>query len=208
MPVLLRLFLIVVITFSASSLVWFLLGATAYFQRGMDIIGTAYLVGPGILVLLLVFLFSMLLLKGWIPRSKGDYVGICIGLLFSILISVALIQSVSTNGWANEKIRSDTLKMTADQKYEYRVDLINLFQRNSNARLYLKDISSQEEMYIQTEIQSRKIVGLKVSKINHWVKLEPTDNSSLYILHTTAALGIPLEKYEINIETRTSIKLE
>ncbi|MCR8656537.1 hypothetical protein [Paenibacillus endoradicis] len=33
----LRLLLIVIILFGVSSFVWFLLGATAYFQRGMDI---------------------------------------------------------------------------------------------------------------------------------------------------------------------------
>lgn len=207
MPIWLRILLIAIIIFSASSFVWFLLGSTAYFQRGMDILGTTYLWGAGIPVLLFAILFTILLIKGWTPTSGIDYVGICVGIVIVTLLSSALIQSVSTHGWANEKIKSDTLKITADEKYEYRVDLINLFQRNSRARLYLKDVSSGEETYIPIEIQTRKIVGLRVSEVNHWVKLEPTDNASVYILYTTKELGIPEERFKIDILAGTSSRV-
>ncbi|WP_410512410.1 hypothetical protein PaeBR_20765 [Paenibacillus sp. BR2-3] len=200
----LRLLLIVVIIFSTSSFVWFLLGSTAYFQRGMDIIGTTIFWGAGIPVLLFVGLFTILLIKRWTPTSGVEYVGICVGLLLSMLLSAALIQSVSTHGWANEKIESDSIKITADEKYEYRIDLINLFQRNSHARLYLKEVGSGEEMYIPVDIQTRKIVGLGVKKVNHWVMLEPTGNAFQYILYTTKELGIPEEKFEIDIIAGTS----
>lgn len=208
MPIWLRLLLIGIIIFSAFSFVWFLLGSTAYFQRGVDIIGTTYLWGAGVPVLLFAVVFTILLIKEWTPTSGVDYVGICVGVGLSILLSAVLIQSVNTHGWTNEKIRSDTLKISADGKYEYRVDLINLFQRNGHARLYLKNVSTGEETYITTEIQVRKIKTLAVGEVNHWIKLEPTDNVSHYILNTTKELGIPEEKFEIDIATRTSRKLE
>ncbi|MUG46442.1 hypothetical protein [Paenibacillus woosongensis] len=208
MPIWLRLLLIGIIMFSAFSFVWFLFGSTAYFQRGMDIIGTTYLLGAGVPVLLFAVVFTILLIKGWTPTSGVDYVGICVGVGLSILLSAVLIQSVNTHGWANEKIRSDALKISADGKYEYRVDLINLFQRNGYARLYLKNVSTGEETYISTEIQVRKIKTLAVGEVNHWIKLEPTENKSHYILITTKELGIPEERFEIDIATRTSRKLE
>ncbi|XEC95212.1 hypothetical protein AB6A23_01120 [Paenibacillus tarimensis] len=207
MQVLLRLLLIVVILFSALSFVWFLLGSTAYFRRGMDIIGTAYFWGAGIPVVLFAILFTMLLIKGWTPTSGGQYVAIVIGLLISILLSAALTQSVSTHGWANEKIESDSVKVTADKKYEYRIDLINLFQRNSHARLYLKDSGLGKETYIPIDIQTSKIVGLGVKKVNHWVMLEPTDTASEYILYTTKELGIPEEKFKIDILAGTASRV-
>lgn len=49
-----------------------------------------------------------------------------------------LITVFSTQGWLTEKITSDSLKITADNKYEYRVELINVFLINSHARLYVK----------------------------------------------------------------------
>lgn len=200
-----RLLLIVVILFSASSFVWFILGSTAYFQRGMDIIGTTILWGGAVPVLLLVGLFTILLIKGWSPTSGGQYVAIFIGLLISLLLSTALIQSVSTHGWAKEKIESDTVKITADNKYEYRIDLINLFQRNSHARLYLKDVGSGKVIYIPVDIQTNKIIGLRVGKVNHWVRLEPSDIESQYMLYTTKDLGrLPEEKFKVDILSGTS----
>lgn len=208
MQVSLRLLMIVVILFSTSSLVWFLLGSTAFFQRGMDIIGTTYFWGAAVPVLLFDGLFTLLLIKGWNPKSGEQYVAISIGLIISILLSAALIQSVNAHGWANEKIKSDSIKITADNKYQYRIDFINLFQRNSHARLYLKDVGSGEEIYIPVDIQTSKIVGLRVSKVNHWVMLEPTDTSSQYILYTTKELGIPQEKFKIDITAGTAGRLK
>lgn len=203
-----RVLLIVVIVLSIFSFVWFLLGSTGYFQRGMDIIGTTILMGAGIPVLALTTLFTILLLKGWTPTYGEEYVGFFSGLVLLILLSFSLIQSVNTHGWMNEKIRSDSLKITADEKYQYRVDLINLFQRNSHARLFLMEINSEEEMYISIDIQTRKIKGLGIKEINHWVRLEPTDESSRYILYTTEELDIPEQKFEIDIKTGTSRRLD
>lgn len=163
--------------------------------------------GSAVPVLLLVGLFTILLIKGWTPTNGGQYVVVFLGLLISILLSVTLIQSVSTHGWANEKIESDSVKVTADNKYEYRIDLINLFQKNSHARLYLKDSGSGTETYIPIDIQTRKIVGLGVKKVNHWVMLEPTDTASEYILYTTKDLGIPEEKFEIDIIAGTTSRV-
>ncbi|WP_289356179.1 hypothetical protein [Paenibacillus sp. S-12] len=204
----LRFLLVLVILFSATSFFWFLLGATAFFQRGMDIIGTTYFFGAAIPVLLFAIVFTIILIKGWAPTSGIDYVGIGIGLVLATLISAALIQSVNTHGWANEKIESDSIKVTIDGQYEYRIDLINLFQRNSHARLYLKDLSLGKETIIPVDIQTSKIVGLGVKKVNHWVMLEPTNTASEYILYTTEELGIPEEKFEIDIRAGKSIRLK
>jgi len=202
-----RLLIAIVIIFNASSFIWFILGSTAYFQRGMDIIGTIIFWGAAVPVLLFIGLFTILLTKGWTPTSGGQYVTVFIGLLISILLSAALIQSVSAQGWVNEKIESDSVKVTVDKKYEYRIDLINLFQRNSHARLYLKDLGSGNETYIPVDIQTSKIVGLGVKKVNNWVMLESTDIVTQYILYTTKELGIPEEKFKIDIIAGTSSRV-
>lgn len=207
MPIWLRFLVLAVIMLSVSSLLWFLLGATAYLQRAMDIIGTTYLLLAGIPVLLSAILFTRLLIKGCTPTSGVHYIGICVGLVISILLSAVLIYSVNIHGWTKEKIRSDSLKTTADSKYEYRIDLINLFQRNSTARLYLRDVDSGEEWHIPVDIQTRQIVGLGVGRVNHWVILEPTDDPFLYNLSTTKDLRIPEEKFLIDIRAGTSSRV-
>lgn len=208
MPIWLRLIVFVIIILSASSVLWFILGATSYLQRPMDIIGTVYLFIAGIPLFLMVIFFIRILIKQWTPTSGVHYIGICLGLVISIFLTTILINSVNSHGWTKEQIESDSLKTTADGKYEYRIELINLFQRNSHARLYLKDVGSGEEKYISVNIQTRKIIVLGVKDVNHWIILEPTAQPSAYFLSTTKELGIPEEKFEVDIETRTSKKLE
>lgn len=64
MAIWLKFLLILLMIFNLSSFVWFLLGSTAYFQRGMDIMGTTYLWGAGIPVLLITIVFTIFLFKG------------------------------------------------------------------------------------------------------------------------------------------------
>ncbi|WP_315371603.1 hypothetical protein [Paenibacillus xylanexedens] len=205
MAIWLRLLIIVIIIFNVSSFVWLLLGSTAYFQREMDIVGTFYLLIVGIPVLLLAILFTVFLIKGTVPTSGVHYIGICLGLILSLILSAILVHGVNSSGWAKEKLESDSPKITADGKYEYHIDLINLFQRNSKARLYLRNVSTGEEKFIPINIQTRKIKTLAVGKVNHWVLLEPTDIDSQYILYTTKDLGrLPEEKFKIDILAGTS----
>lgn len=205
MQIWLKRMLLIVVFFTIGAFVWFLLGSTAFFQRGMDIIGTGVFLGAALPAIVLAGVFTLMLIKGWAPKSMAQHVVLSVGLLLCVLLSVALIQSVSTYGWAKEKIESDSLKVTSDNKYEYRIDLINLFQRNSHARLYLKDLDTEIELYIPVDIQTGEIVSIGVSGVNHWVKLEPTDNKFQYVLYTTKDLGrLPEEKFEIDVLTKTS----
>ncbi|MNC29594.1 hypothetical protein D3C75_778450 [compost metagenome] len=208
MPLWLKVLVIIIILFSALSFLWFLFGSTAYFQRGMDIVGTTYLLLVGIPILLLILLFTVLLIKGAVPSSGVHYIGLCVVLVISTILSVVLIHGVNSSGWAKEKIESDSLKITADGKYQYHIDLINLFQRNSHARLYLKDVSTGEEKFIPVNIQTRQIKTLAVGKVNHWIILESTDVPSRYILSTTEKLRISAEKFEINVSTGASSRLD
>jgi hypothetical protein len=200
---------VVVTIFSAVSLVWFLLGSTSNFHRALDIVGTYLLIQAWIPALAIMILSIVLLIKGWTPSSRVTYIGFFSGLILLLFLSVSLIQNVSAQGWLNEKNTSDSLKITSDGKYEYRINLINLFQKNSHARLYLKVVSTGEELRIPIDIQTDKIVGLGVKKVNNWVMLEPLDvSSSRYILYTTKELGITEERFEIDIIEGTSKKLE
>ncbi|WP_458121555.1 hypothetical protein [Paenibacillus sp. Z6-24] len=200
----LKITLLIIIITSLICFFWFITGATAYFQRGMDIIGTAYLWYVGLPLLLFSTLLVLILIKRWNPTSKLDYIGLSISLIITLLISIALVNSVKNYGWINKKIESDSVKITADQKYEYHIDLVNLFQKNSSAELYLKDLKTGEVTHIPVNIKTNEIIGLGVKKTNHWVKLEVTKNDNIYLLYTTKELGIPQEKFMVNVSTKSS----
>jgi len=207
-----KIILLLIVLFCVGSCAWFFLNATAYFQRGMDVIGAAYLWFVAVPILLLDILFAILLIKGWSPKSWVQYFVIFIAQFLALYLSVFLLQGVNENKWAREKIVSDSLKITTDHKYEYRIELINLFQRNSRARLYLVEVSSGKVMYIPIDIETRKIrilrrgEGIDGEGID-WGRLEPTDKESEYILYTKDIGRLPEEKFKIDVIAGTSSKI-
>ena len=65
-----------------------------------------------------------------------------------------------------------------------------------------------KELKIPVDIRTDKIIVLGVGKENHWVKLEPTESPSLYMLYTTKELGIPEEKFKIDVLAGTSGRVD
>ncbi|MBV6714161.1 hypothetical protein ACFVVQ_22730 [Paenibacillus chitinolyticus] len=206
----LKIIWVVAIVINIVSVNWFLIGATANFQRSLDLIATVTLIFIWIPSIALTVLSIVLLKKGWMPSSSRSYVGFILGVIILLLLSVSLFRGVDTQGWLTERITSDSLKLTSDKKYEYRIDLINVFQKNSHARLYIKNVSTGEEMNIAVNIQTNKMVsmGIEHGRTNDWVLMERTDISGRYNLYTTKDLRVPSEKFEIDVETGTSRRLE
>ncbi len=191
--------------FSAASLIRFIFRSTANFQRPLDLVNSVTLTFVGIPSLLLTATSVVLLLKKWNPAASGlAYIGFYSGVIVLLVLSMVLIKSVSSQGWLTEKVTSDSLKITSDEKYQYRIDLINLFQKNSYAKLYVKNVATNEEVSIPVDIETDKIVGLGIKETNNWVTMEPSEALNRYVLYTTKELGIPEEKFKIDIASRTS----
>ncbi len=112
-----------------------------------------------------------------------------------------------TRGWLTEIVDSDSMKITGDGKYEYQINLINLFQKNSQARLYVKNINTNEEKNIPIDIAIKKISLLSIGDVNNWVKFERIEGSDLYLLNTTEEIRIEEERFVVDIETGASEKL-
>ncbi|MGZ4106614.1 MAG: hypothetical protein ACXVDE_03865, partial [Tumebacillaceae bacterium] len=82
-------------------------------------------------------------------------------------------------------------------------------QGNSHARLYVKNVATGKETSIPVEIHTERIKGLSEnSRGTHWVQLTPTGTPDRYQLTTTDYLRIPMEKFDIDIGTGTSKRLE
>ena len=197
------------------SMLWFLLGTTAFFQRGIDLVTAAYYIVAWAPALLLVGLLILLLKKGWIPNNIFLQIVLTLVIIaLSVFISKTLFQNVNTTGWLTQRVmKNDVVQITADGKYEYQIELINLFQRNSSARLYVKYMATGEEITIPLDIQTRQIRAItrpavtysEESRLSHaWAKLTPSETENVYILTTTQELKSKIESFEINMETRKS----
>ncbi len=195
----LRAIMVLILIEGLTSVLWFLFGATAFFQRGMDLIATAYFGGLAIPMLILIGLFAYLLFKKWIPRNKEQRMLLYTTCAIHTLFAAVLLGSLYTYGWTKEYRERDTLKMTDDQKYEYQLELVHLFQRNSYAQLHLRNMESDARSSIRVDIHTNKIVVLGVGNVNNWVELKSTATHEKYILRTTEDLGIPEESFMIDV---------
>ncbi len=200
MKLYLRVIILLILIEGLVSSIWFLLGATHYFQRGLDLIATAYFAGLAIPMLIFIYLLA----KKWTPRDKEQRRLLYTLAIINTLFAVVLVGSLYTEGWTNTYTQTDSLQMTDDQKYEYQIELVNLFQRNSYAQLHLRRIESNTQSSIRIDMNTNDIKALGVGKINHWIKLKSTASSGKYILRTTEDLGIPEESFMIDMSTQSA----
>jgi len=87
-------------------------------------------------------------------------------------------------------------------RFEYRLDLINVFQRNSSARLFLRDIETGEVKNIALPMDTSRIAVISDMSIpSRWITMEPADTSYLYIVTTENELERQLnaETYKVDI---------
>lgn len=123
-----------------------------------------------------------------------------------IFLSKPLYENVNTSGWLTDEINADTKQITADNQYEYDVELVNIFQRNSSVRLRLKSLHSHEEQRIKLELP--RVNGLIMnSKENFFTTLQPTDDPNLYILKTLPLSPFPEVKFKVDVKNGKANKL-
>lgn len=193
---------------NVAAFLWFILGATANFQRRLDLVGFPTLILFGIPSLILVVL-SILLIRSSINSNLLTYAFASI-IIFSLLYLISpMVEAVRTEGWLKDYIQSDPIKITSDGLYEYRIDLINTNQKDSRERLYLKNISTGEEMFISVDINTKDLKGLTVARKNWaWVLMIPTNEAEIYELSTTNQLHMPKKIFLINVREGTAQRLE
>ena len=202
-----RLIWMIAMLANLSGVLWFILGSTANFQRNIDLISTVVLVYLGVPSIMLIILSSILLFKKWRPVKWIEFIGVFMLMIAMLIMTPHLYKNVETSGWLTEKLETDSIQQTSDQRYMYCLELINLFQQNGSARLYVKNANTREELRIAVDLPLTKIQGISWSEVPHFIKLEPTNDANIYILHTTESFPIPNEKFEIHIQEKTAVKI-
>jgi membrane-bound ClpP family serine protease len=198
---------ILAVIINLSGVIWFILGSTANFQRGIDLITTVIMIGLVTPSLLLIVLSVILLVKRWSSQRIG-IIGIFVLIISMLLLTPLLYKNVNTSGWLTERVMTDSMQITTDGHYEYCIEIINIFQRNSYARLYLKDITKAEEKRIRLSLPIYEIHGIGIERVNYWIKLEPISKADTYILHTTEDFPLSGERFEIDVINGHAVKIE
>jgi len=120
---------------------------------------------------------------------------------------------IKTEGWQTERISTlGVVQITEDGQYEYFLEIINSSQSNSSARLFVRNIATGEEMKIPLDMKNKKITIYLAHTTNEmlaWSHLVPSEISqSIYSLTTTEHLNKEIETFEIDMETKTSRRIE
>ena len=197
---------IVAILVNLSGVIWFVLGSTASFQRNMDLVSTVILVYLGVPSIILIVFSSVLLFKKWRASKWWEVIGVLLIMIAMLLMTPHLYKNVETSGWLTERVKSDGLQVTSDHKYEYNMELVNTFQKNSSARLRLKNMETSEEMRIPLNVSTKGVGAIFWEKA--FGKLEVTNDRNIYLLYTTAASPFPGLQFEVNIQKGTAVKID
>lgn len=194
---------------NAVSIIWFLLGSTANFQRHLDWVGFLTLLLIWIPSLALVMISSNFLLKKWVPLDNLTYVGVFVVIFLLLSLSAPLFEGVTLRGWLYDNVYSDPIKLTSDGRYEYQTQLLNTNQKNRHERLYVRNVSTGEQLYITIDINTDELEGLSEGVKNWaWAIMKPTDVPNQYELSTTEYLHMPKKKFLIDIRAGVSQRLE
>ncbi len=188
------------------ALLIFILGATSAFQRLPDLVESIVLVTYGIPSFVISVLYFI-----WHKKTEetDSNLLVIVKLMTTILFiagSILWMKNANYEGWLFETVITDSTQITPDEKYEYHLELVNLFQRNSSARVYLKDTKTNEEIRMKLNIETDKINGVVIDGVRHWIRIELLSDSR-YLLHTDLT-SLPQETFDINIVERKSVKLK
>ncbi len=195
------------------AMILFVLGSTVFFQKKIDLVTSVVFMLVWIPALIFVCVSFFLLKKRWLPNSIRLQVclTICMIVIATVLIS-SLVRYSNINGLFEEHVTKDVLQTTADGKYEYRLEIVNAFQKNSYVRLYVKDTASGEEVTIPLEIPMAHKAGITggegytTSDATQyvWSKLSPLRTEFGYKLITTNVFDDAIYSFQIDMETKTT----
>jgi len=197
---------IVAIVLNLGSLVWFILGASSFFMRGFDLVMTVLFMYLGVPSLLLLIISMILLYRNKNRSRKLTIIKFILSIIFMIL-AYNLYNSVDNYGWLQTRIHSESIKLSEDNKYEYKIELVNMFQKNSFARLYMKNVQTEEIVYISLDVDTRHIGGFSMDQVNNWGNLIATQVEDQYILYTNEKFPFPVGSYLVDVKRNSSEKL-
>jgi len=195
---------VVIILISISSIAWWLYGASRGFNRSFDLEGMVIFILT-ILPLAFVVLIAMIYVIWNRCKSKRT---LSFPLMSLFVIAMVTLSAVITfhpsimPGPVQDSIHSDILRPTDDGLFQYRFELVNPFQRNATARLFIRDLETEEEMLIYLDVFARDIHGFSSLGDNRgflWARMEQGEQEGQYILRVPA--GVPYRTIKIGRST-------
>jgi hypothetical protein len=198
-------FISIVLFFSMTV---FVLGSTA----GLDVAPYPPSIVPAyvfvfIAVLLIAYVCFCIIKPGQRKKLKqnGAFIMIIGSFISLILLWISFIYGWHHLRWLEDYIESGDTLITSNETYEYRLDVVNSFQANSYARLWLREIATDGEFTVTLDINTLEMDSLIGSD---WCILTVTDEDYIYRLETTTRFYNNITYiFEIDMNTRVATKI-
>ena len=188
----------------------FLVGATSNFQKSLDLVGMPIMLLCGIPSLMINMISVVILIRKWNSSlSVSTMIYGCVFILILMFCTPAFINALE-HSVKPERVESDPVSRTSDQKYEFNLEIINMSQRNNQVNLIVKEVSDQAvKRTIPLELDAKEIVAITTGPGSdwQWTVLEPTETPEIYKLTITEKLGIH-KVYRINISEGISQEMK
>ncbi|MDR2547732.1 MAG: hypothetical protein LBC96_09570 [Lachnospiraceae bacterium] len=204
---------IIAIVVALGTLSYFLIASTAFFSRSTGTEWGYYFLVIGSSATILIIISIVCLTVGWMPQKFFSQIVLLVSIIFITFMTIYIAPlPIDPEGWLTDRVSTlGFMQTTDDGKYEYNLEIINAYQRNSHARLHVRDTATDEEVRIPLNMRNERItIYLAVTHDNSlvWAYLTLSENSSkTYILTTTKYLNNNIEVFEIDMETKTSHRL-
>lgn len=184
---------VIVTLLSFFAVARWIFNTTAGFNRQLDLFSTV-IIGFFIVPLTLTAVLAIVYLVrvGNNPDKAVVKFETLLCLIMIPLSATITFSPLISPGPVREIIFADTIRPTDDGRLEYRLELVNLFQRNATARLFVRDLDTLEEFYIPIGIpRVDEIGGISLPHRTDflWGRMERGETSDQYILRIPAGQG-------------------
>jgi len=210
MQLAIRLIWIALTAFNTFAIVYFVIGVTAGFHRSIFTQGPSGVLTAFIILPLVVLLTTFSIVKQVQCWHTGQFISweaiICI--LIAVLLASMMPGAVNPRGWLYDFVSSSKLETSQDRRYEFQFEIVNGNQRNSSDRIFLRDISTGEEIYIALDVERDYFDGDLL--FNGSTMMESSNDSGKYIARVIPSKHATWEQevaFEIDISNRTSRRL-
>ena len=180
-----RMILVIALFLGIIAAFSIILGDTAGFNRTWSLSGRFlfYFVGTPLILLSLICLFWIFM--KFIPKTMFQYIFsfIIIGIL--LILSPIVISKINLYGWIIDVVTSDSLRITDDGFFEYRIEIVNQFQRNSSLKIFINDMNLNKDISILLDIYPDKVSSIVFRDYNQnflWGRMYFKEELNKYIL--------------------------
>lgn len=148
----------VMVLVNLAVFIWFLVETTSNFQRSLDLVGMPIMLLCGIPSLMIHMISIVVLIRKWNSQLSISNMIYGVVFIFILMFCTPAFINALEHTVKPERVESDPVSRTSDEKYEYNLEIINMSQRNNQVNLIVKEVSNQaDQLTISLALDAKRL---------------------------------------------------